>query len=154
MSLYLKDRKEELNLSISILILGYYVSFIGYILFPAIGPRYSQAHLYSKPLAGILITDLVINALDALAHNKRDVVPSGHTQITLMVLYLAYRYEKRLFYFFLPLTFGLILSTVYLRYHYVIDLFAGSAIAVGCMVAGPRLYRWWCKFRGSEGMRG
>jgi membrane-associated phospholipid phosphatase len=81
-----------------------------------------------------------------LEHNKRDCMPSGHTQIVLIVLYLAHRYEKFLFYIFFPIICGLILSTVYLRYHYVIDLFVGATIAVGCMIIGPRLYRWWNRF--------
>lgn len=70
-------------------------------------------------------------------------MPSGHTQIVLMVLFLAYRYQKFLFYLFLPIISALILSTVYLRYHYVIDLLVGMALAIGCMIFGPRLYRVW-----------
>ncbi len=99
--------------------------------------------LYSVPLEGSLLTDLVRDGLTAIEHNKRDCMPSGHTEIVLIVLYLAYRYERFLFYLFFPLVCGLILSTVYLRYHYVIDLFAGAAIAVGCMIIGPRLYEGW-----------
>jgi len=60
-----------------------------------------------------------------------------------MVLFLARRYEKTIFYLFLPVVCGLILSTVYLRYHYVIDLMAGSALAIGCVLIGPRLYKLW-----------
>ncbi len=141
--LYLKNRRLEFDEAIFILAFGYYVSFIGYILFPAIGPRYTMAHLYSVPLEGSFITDSVRDLLNALEHNKRDCMPSGHTQIVLIVLYLAHRYEKFLFYIFFPIICGLILSTVYLRYHYVIDLFVGATIAVGCMIIGPRLYRWW-----------
>ncbi len=55
-------------------------------------------------------------------------MPSGHTQMVLMVLFLARRYEKVLFYVFLPIICGLILSTVYLRYHYVIDLIGRCGI--------------------------
>jgi len=143
--LYLKNQRLEFDESIFILAFGYYVSFIGYILFPAIGPRYTMAHLYSVPLEGSFITDSVRDLLNALEHNKRDCMPSGHTQIVLIVLYLAHRYEKFLFYIFFPIICGLILSTVYLRYHYVIDLFVGATIAVGCMIIGPRLYRMWNK---------
>ena len=142
--LYLKGRMVELERSIFVLAFGYYISFIGYILFPAIGPRYAMAHLYSIPLEGSFITDFVRDTLNALEHNKRDVMPSGHTQIVLMVLFLAYRHEKVLFYIFLPIICGLILSTVYLRYHYVVDLMVGVAMAVGCVIIGPTLYRW-CK---------
>jgi len=146
--LYLKNQREGLTESIFVLTFGYYVSFVGYILFPAVGPRYAMAHLYSVPLEGSLLTDLVRDVLNAIEHNKRDCMPSGHTQIVLIVLFLAYRYERFLSYLFLPLVCGLILSTVYLRYHYVIDLFAGASLAVGCMIIGPRLYRWWSEAGG------
>jgi membrane-associated phospholipid phosphatase len=142
-TLYLKGRTEEFNRSIFILAFGYYISFIGYILFPAIGPRYTLTHLQSVPLEGSFLTDFVRDILNALEHNKRDCMPSGHTQIVLIVLYLAHRYEKFLFYIFFPIICGLILSTVYLRYHYVIDLFVGATFAIGCMIVGPRLYQWW-----------
>lgn len=142
-TLYLKGRRSEFDESMFVLAFGYYVSFIGYILFPAIGPRYTMANLYSVPLEGSFLTDFVRDVLNALEHNKRDCMPSGHTQVVLMVLYLAYRYEKVLFYLFFPIVCGLILSTVYLRYHYVIDLFVGAAFAVGCIIIGPRFYRWW-----------
>jgi membrane-associated phospholipid phosphatase len=141
--LYLKGRTTELDRSVFVLAFGYYVSFIGYILFPAVGPRYAMAHLYSVPLEGSLITDFVRDTLNALEHNKRDCMPSGHTQIVLIVLYLAHRYEKFLFYLFLPIVCALILSTIYLRYHYVIDLLVGMALAVLCMIFGPLLHRWW-----------
>lgn len=141
--LYLKGRTVELDRSIFVLAFGYYVSFIGYILFPAVGPRYAITHLYSVPLEGSFITDFVRDTLNALEHNKRDCMPSGHTQIVLIVLYLAHRYEKFLFYLFLPIVCALILSTLYLRYHYVIDLLVGMTLAILCMIFGPLLHRWW-----------
>ena len=141
--LYLKDRISDFDTVIFILAVGYYVSFIGYILFPAVGPRYAMEKLYSVPLEGSFITDFVRDILNALEHNKRDCMPSGHTQIALMALCLAYRYERIIFYVFLPIVCGLILSTVYLRYHYVVDLIAGALLAVGCLIIGPRLYKIW-----------
>lgn len=141
--LYLKGHMAELDRSVFVLAFGYYVSFIGYIFFPAVGPRYAIAHLYSVPLEGCFITDFVRDTLNALEHNKRDCMPSGHTQIVLIVLYLAHRYEKLLFYLFLPIVCALILSTLYLRYHYVVDLLAGMALAILCMIFGPLLHRWW-----------
>jgi membrane-associated phospholipid phosphatase len=126
-----------------VLTFGYYLSFIGYIFFPAIGPRFTLSHLQTVPLEGGFFSDLVRDLLNAIEHNKRDCMPSGHTQIALMVLFLARRYEKTIFYFFLPVVCGLILSTVYLRYHYVIDLIAGTALAIGCLLIAPSLYRMW-----------
>jgi membrane-associated phospholipid phosphatase len=141
--LYLKHRMTEFDRAMFVLVFGYYVSFIGYILFPAVGPRYAITHLFSVPLEGSFITDFVRDTLNALEHNQRDCMPSGHTQIVLMVLWMAYRYEKLLFYVLFPIICGLILSTVYLRYHYVIDLLVGGGLAIGCTLIGHRLYEWW-----------
>lgn len=141
--LYLKDRIAEFDRAMFVLAFGYYVSFIGYLLFPAIGPRYALTHLYSVPLEGSFLTDFVRDTLNTLEHNKRDCMPSGHTQIVLMALFLAHRYEKFLFYLFVPIICALILSTIYLRYHYVIDLLVGMALAIGCVIVGPLLYGWW-----------
>jgi membrane-associated phospholipid phosphatase len=141
--LYRKDRMAEFDRALFVLGVGYYISFIGYILFPAIGPRYAMIHLYSVPLEGSFITDFIRDTLNALEHNKRDCMPSGHTQIVLMVLFLAYRCQKFLFYLFFPIICALIFSTVYLRYHYVIDLLVGVGLAIGCLIVAPRIYRAW-----------
>jgi membrane-associated phospholipid phosphatase len=143
LTLYLKGRTEEFRQTMFVLTFGYYLSFIGYIFFPAIGPRFTLSHFQTVPLEGSFFSDLVRDLLNAIEHNKRDCMPSGHTQIALMVLFLARRYEKTIFYFFLPVVCGLILSTVYLRYHYVIDLIAGTALAIGCLLIAPSLYRMW-----------
>jgi membrane-associated phospholipid phosphatase len=147
-ALYSKKRRLEFDESMFILTFGYYISFVGYILFPAVGPRYALSSLYSIPLEGSFVTDFIRDTLNALEHNKRDCMPSGHTQIVLMVLFLTHRYERFLFYLFFPFVCALILSTVYLRYHYVIDLFVGAGFAIACIVIGPRFYGWWKRHSG------
>jgi membrane-associated phospholipid phosphatase len=144
-TLYLQNRKEDFRLAVFILLFGYYVSFVGYILFPAIGPRYAIPHLQNVPLEGSFITDFIRDTLNSWEHNKRDCMPSGHTQIALMVLFLSFRYQRTLFYILVPVVSGLVLSTVYHRYHHVIDLFVGAALAIGCLIVAPRLYHWWNK---------
>ena len=142
-ALYFRGSKQDFRKAVFILLFGYYFSFIGYILFPAIGPRYTLDHLQTLPLKGGFLTDFVRDTLNTLEHNKRDCMPSGHTQLTLIVLYLAYRYERVLFWVLSPVVAGLILSTVYLRYHYVIDVFAGATAAIACVILAPRLYEVW-----------
>ena len=149
-TLYLKDSKRDFDLAVFVLLLGWYLSFIGYMLFPAIGPRYTLAHLQSVPLNGNFIADFVNHLINLVENNQRDCMPSGHTAIALLVLFLSYRYARLLFYLFCPIVGALILSTVYLRYHYVIDLFAGALLAAGCSLIGPRLYRWWEAGGGQE----
>jgi membrane-associated phospholipid phosphatase len=147
-TLYLKNPRRDFELTIFVLLLGYYLSYIGYILFPAIGPRFTLVHLQTVPLEGSVITDFIRDTLNTWEHNKRDCMPSGHTQVAVMVLFLSYRYRRLLFYILLPIATGLILSTVYHRYHYVIDLFAGASLAVVCILIGPRLYKAWNRHAG------
>ena len=149
-TLYLKNPRRDFALAVFVLLLGWYLSFFGYILCPAIGPRFTLAHLQSVPLNGSFIADFVSHVIKLVEHNTRDCMPSGHTATALIVLFLSYRYAKLLFYLFCPIVAALILSTVYLRHHYVIDLFAGAGLAAGCSIIGPRLYRWWDAGGGQE----
>jgi membrane-associated phospholipid phosphatase len=143
LALYLGNRRQDFNEAVFVLLFGYYLSFIGYMLFPAIGPRNTLIHLQSVPLEASFFTDFVRDILNAAEHNKRDCMPSGHTQLALMVLFLSYRYKRVLFCILLPIVCGLILSTVYLRYHYVIDLMVGTVLAIFCVIVAPRLYKKW-----------
>jgi membrane-associated phospholipid phosphatase len=147
--LYVRGDRKGGERALFILLFGYYLSYVGYILFPAIGPRFTLADLQSVPLKGSFITDWVRDGLNALEKNKRDCMPSGHTQISLMVLFLAWRCDRRLFWICLPVVAGLVASTMYLRYHYVIDVAAGAALAVFCTLVGGWLFAKWDKTAGA-----
>jgi len=143
LTLYLRNQKQDFDRAMFVLLFGYYISFVGYILFPAIGPRYTLTAFQTVPLEGGFLTDFVRDTLNSMEHNKRDCMPSGHTEIALIVLTLSHRYQRWLFYVLVPIVSGLILSTVYLRYHYVIDLCVGAALAVACVIVAPRIYKGW-----------
>jgi membrane-associated phospholipid phosphatase len=76
---------------------------------------------------------------------QRDVFPSGHTQLTIIVMTLGFRYRLKTRWILLCLGSMLIVATVYLRYHYVIDLIAGALLALGTFWTGDRLEVWWRK---------
>jgi len=146
--LYFWGKAEEFSLTISTLLLGYYISYVGYIIMPAIGPRFTLASLQQVPLQGGAIFNSVVNTLNALEGNQRDCFPSGHTQVALISLWFALKYKRPLFWIYLPICMALIFSTVYLRYHYVIDLAAGFVFAGITLLIGPRLLGWWEGHRG------
>jgi len=121
------------------LLLGFYSSYIGYFFIPAMGPRFTIKH--TIPLEGIFIGDILYNFLDKIEKIKFDVFPSAHTSIALIVLYCSYIYKRKIFLFFLPVVIGIIFSTVYLRYHYVIDVIAGFIVAFIVISFSNFLYR-------------
>jgi membrane-associated phospholipid phosphatase len=60
--------------------------------------------------------------------------------ITVSVLIVAWRRLRWLFWVLLPVATLLVLSTVYCRYHYAVDVLAGIALAFATVPLGDRLY--------------
>jgi membrane-associated phospholipid phosphatase len=124
------------------ILLCFYLSYVGYLLFPAIGPRFTLSHLQTQGLQLSPFMETIQETLNTLEKNKTDAFPSGHTAVALMSLYYAWKErEQKLFAVLLPLVAGLIFSTVYLRYHYVIDVLAGIALTGLTIALAPRLRR-------------
>ncbi len=143
--LLVNNQKEEFKKSLFMILLCFYLSYLGYILFPALGPRFYLDHLQSAELTGFLVTEPIQNLLNRLEGVKRDAFPSGHTAVTVTVLYLACSFRRRFFWISLPIVTALIFSTVYCRYHYVVDVFAGLALTLITIILGEWYYGWWSK---------
>ena len=75
-----------------------------------------------------------------------DSMPSGHTCMTLLMLVLTRRLLPRLLWVLVPIAIGLIFGTVYLRYHYGVDVLAGAALAAVLSVGAPALERRWRRY--------
>ena len=139
--LLMKNKPEKFDTAVFGLILCFYLSYVGYILIPAVGPRFTLAHLQTTSLQANSLTTAIQNTLNSLEYNKTDAFPSGHTAVALMTLYYAWKSgEKALAGILLPLVSGLIFATVYLRYHYVIDVIAGVLLFAVTIYLAPKLY--------------
>jgi membrane-associated phospholipid phosphatase len=124
------------------ILLCFYLSYVGYLLVPAIGPRFTLSHLQTGDLQASPLIATIQDALNGLEKNKTDAFPSGHTAVSLMSLYYAWKErEKKLFAGLIPVVTGLIIATVYLRYHYVIDVIAGIALTGLTIALAPGLRR-------------
>lgn len=137
--LHIRHKDREFYLLLRNILFGFYLSYLFYFLLPAVGPRFTlhDFNSLSQELPGLFLTDFfrsVVNAGGGIINNTlspiiqvhRDCMPSGHTMMTLINIYLAFRFKSKLRYVFLFFGSGLIFATVYLRYHYVIDLIAGA----------------------------
>ncbi|MDI6800602.1 MAG: phosphatase PAP2 family protein [Thermodesulfovibrionales bacterium] len=138
-----KRKDEEFEKSLFLILLCFYLSYVGYMLFPALGPRYAMEHLQEKQIGGFLVSQPIQQILNLLEGVKRDAFPSGHTGIALTVLFLAYRYERGLFWIMSVPVLLLIVATVYCRYHYVIDVIGGAALTVVTVTIGELYYNFY-----------
>jgi len=141
--LKLNGRDREFDRTLFLILLCFYLSYIGYILFPALGPRYTINHLQSSDLKGLFIAESIQGLLNTLEGIKRDAFPSGHTAVVLVVSGLAFRYHKGFFYITLPVITLLVFSTVYCRYHYVVDVLGGIILSAITFLFGERYYEYW-----------
>ncbi len=128
---YFYSRKEikKLNYALFALSLGYYISYIGYMLVPAIGPRYSLPYLKNMPLHGWVVFNLIHPLLNSLEHIKQDCFPSGHVEISLLIWLIFKDENPKIARIILPIVLSLILSTIVLRYHYGVDVISGMVVA-------------------------
>lgn len=138
-----------------ICVYGFFLSYVGYFFLPAVGPRFMlhDFAMLDLELPGVYLTPYLrwfVNAGGsvpmgvpnevAIAGTQRDVFPSGHTMMTLVLMYISWRYKAKIRYFMYVVGVLLIIATVYQRYHYVVDLIAGTVFMILCVVTGPRLY--------------
>ena len=119
---------------------AYFISYAGYFLLPALGPRFALASAQSGPIETSALSRAISTTINELERTKFDVFPSGHTMIATVVLLIARKRARRVFWFLLPFGAGLILSTVYCRYHYGVDVLAGLALAFAATPVGDRIY--------------
>jgi membrane-associated phospholipid phosphatase len=157
---YQKNRVEEFRYGMFVVLYGFYLSYVFYFIFPAVGPRFTlhSFDTMNTDLPGIFMTDTMrefVNSAESIPRNaanpidfaQRDVFPSGHTQLTLVVIFLAYQSRLKSRHFILGIGVLLVISTVYLRYHYVIDVIAGVVVMLVTIWTAPLLYRWWNRKR-------
>jgi membrane-associated phospholipid phosphatase len=152
--LYRRRDKAAFDLAIFAILYGFMLSYVGYVLVPAVGPRFTLHDFaaLNDELPGLWLSapirDLINagesipkGAANALALAQRDAFPSGHTQMTLVSIYYAWR--ERIGSRIAVTVVGtlLIVSTVYMRYHYVVDLLAGAAFMLFTVWSAPRLMR-------------
>ncbi len=143
--LKIKGEDHAFDRSLFFIMFCFYLSYVGYMLMPAIGPRFTIGHLQNSDLRGYMIAGPVQELLNRLEGVKRDAFPSGHTGIALTVLYLSYFHAKGLYRVFLPCVIMLVLSTVYCRYHYVVDVLGGILLALVSILFGEAYYGYRAK---------
>lgn len=127
---------------IFIISLTFFVSYAGYFVVPALGPRTALAQLHTLKLEQTLISRTICRTLEDAETTKQDAFPSGHTMIAAVSVYFALRYTRRLGLILAPVATLLVIATVYCRYHYVSDVLAGLLLAALMPWLGARLYAW------------
>lgn len=124
----------------SMLFTAFAVGFVGYLVCPASPPAAVYPELYTTPLAGGWLMRMN-DALNAAAAARYDAFPSLHLLITLTLLLHDWRWARWRFLIMLAPSLVMMVSTLALRLHYVVDLIASMVLFAGLiLIWRTRLY--------------
>ncbi len=120
------------------LVASSYISLLFYLLMPSAPPWYTGVATNLLDSGGVqfgastLISSLD-NAGEWIESDKLAAFPSLHAAYVVLFCYFTLKLRKSYGLFSVPLTIGVLFSTIYLGQHYIIDLVAGAAIAAACV---------------------
>jgi hypothetical protein len=126
-----------------------------YMLVPGWGPYRHLADHFQHPLEGGLFWSLVRATVDAGGAQK-DIFPSLHTAAPTYFAIYSFIHRRSLpFRFTWPvIAFAatqIIIATMFLRWHYLVDIFAGLTLATTSALVSYRIIRWEEKRRVTRG---
>jgi len=133
-----RKRDPHLPQVVAAVVFTFLVSYTGYFVVPAYGPRATVAQERYATLPAGLVGAPLRDLLDNWEKTKTDAFPSGHTMVTLAVLFCASRRRRKLYDAILPVGALLIAATVLLTYHYVVDVLAAVPLVVVALLLAAR----------------
>jgi membrane-associated phospholipid phosphatase len=128
---------EDFERTVFVLLLGFYLTFLGYLLMPASGPRLPLQD-EARQLGGGVISDAVRAFLQAAETTRLDAFPSGHTTASILAAVTGTRLLGRVAAGAVwAWAAAIVFATVYIHVHYAVDVPAGLALAVVVLVVRP-----------------
>jgi len=118
----------------------YGIGFIGYTVMPAGGPH--RFMNFDQPLEGIWLLGVTLNLVND-GSNGVDAFPSIHFAATLYLLLFDWQHARRRFWWMLAPCLLLWFATMFLRFHYFVDLIGGAVVAVIGWVVAQGFGRNW-----------
>jgi membrane-associated phospholipid phosphatase len=144
--LWFSGKRIEARHALLGIILCFYSGYFLYIIFPAAPPRlyFESLGLFEVTLRGGPITSFQEALIRMMPNDAaRAAFPSLHSAVSILALHYAWKYCRWFFPILLAFVVGLLVSTVYLRHHWVVDLLAGAVLVPWALWITPRFERWW-----------
>jgi membrane-associated phospholipid phosphatase len=120
--------------------MAYAIGYVIAIFFPIESPWFAMAGSWHAPLHGGPFT-AIINFIEHFGRVRGAAFPSEHVAGSFAALWGAWRHRRWLFWVMLPLALCMCVSTVWGRYHYVMDIFGGMVTGTLGYVIGTWLVR-------------
>lgn len=154
-SLYVRDHRQ-FDHYVSVLSFVFYVCYAFYIFFPVVGPRLFVEEFNGYRLPAEVMPAVVPPVPEAIQggaffqimaviyryfETPGAAFPSSHVAVAWCTVCFSFRYLRRIRWVHAVMALLLSISTIYCRYHYVVDVLAGLATAALLVPLGDRLHR-------------
>ena len=138
--LYFRGKGEAFFETLFAELFTFNICLIWYIFMPVAGPRYFEEKI-KEPLSNAPLCKLT-HAILSRASTKGTAFPSSHSAVAIVVLLCAARYDLVSFVILFPFCTGLVVGTVYGRFHYALDAVVGVLLGVLMFGLYPIVYQW------------
>jgi len=137
-ALFVKRDMAGFYTTLDRVLVGFLVSYCGYLLVPARSPYDFLSYGLDLPTFGLrpLLHDHLVNT----SWTRHDCFPSGHTMMSGFVAWLSWQRARGVFWILGPWALLTMTATLYLRYHYLVDVLAGLAFLAGWILVSERLF--------------
>lgn len=152
LALLARDRQQFFHF-VSVVSFVFYLCYLTYIVIPVIGPRvlFREVEGYQvavelqsfSPYPEAVTKGVMFRVMAWIYHvfeAPGAAFPSSHVAVALCTVWFSFRYLPRIRYLHAAMAGLLCISTVYCRYHYVLDVFAGIFTAAILVPAGNYFY--------------
>ena len=119
--------KELINKVIFIFVCSFYLFYIIFIILPVTGPQFYFIPPFNEVPDGYIFCK-IMRFLQSTGEKPTGAFPSSHVGITFTVVIFVALHCRVLLKYILPLFVILVLATVYIKAHYLIDVLCGLAI--------------------------
>lgn len=126
------------------LLVAFYTHYVIYVAVPVVGPLRTPgipATVRTQLTGGGRITAGTRTLIGVLEGTPQDAFPSAHTSVAVLAAALARHHRLRWWRWFRAATIAIVVSTVLLGYHYVVDVLAALPIVAFAWYGGEWLVR-------------
>lgn len=120
---------------------SFLIYYLIFIIFPVVGPQFYFENSTQNLPQGYIFGWL-IRTIQYYGEAPTAAFPSSHVSICLMLVWFCFKYVKKLLIIVIPIAILLILSTVYLKAHYVIDVLAAFIITPLIYIISSKLFSY------------
>lgn len=131
--------REEFLLGLSLV---YTIGYLGYIFLPAQGPMAFHVNDYTTPLSGYAVYKFMDNSVKSFG-GAIGAFPSLHVGGAVFLCLFDLKRNRFRGLTYIPAAVLIILSTLYLRFHYISDWIGGIAVTLFSLWAAPKITAAW-----------